>query len=296
MAQAKDRPLPDFDSLWNFDRPAETEQKFRALLPLAEKSQDTAYFAELMTQIARTLGLQQKFDEAEQLLDSVQKLLPEVGARANVRYLLERGRVFNSSKQQPKAMPLFIRAWEESNKFGFDPFAVDAAHMCGIAAPPEERQGWDLKALARAEQSSDPKARRWLGSLYNNMGWAYFDAKKYDSALEVFDKALKCRIDQKQPREIRIAQWAVAKTLRYLGKVDSALMIQRSLEKDWEASGEEQDGYVFEEIGECLLSLNRATEAVPYFARAYEFLSKDPWLSRDEPERLARMKTLGQIH
>ena len=62
---------PDFDSLWNYNKPAETEAKFRQLLPMAEESGDPAYLAELKTQIARTLGLQQKFDQAHTLLDSV---------------------------------------------------------------------------------------------------------------------------------------------------------------------------------------------------------------------------------
>ncbi len=172
---------------------------------------------------------------------------------------------------------------------------IDAAHMCGIAAPSEQRQFWNLKALDLAEKSTDPKARHWLGSLYNNMGWDYFDRKQYDSALELFNKGLQYRLSQNQPKETRIARWSVAKTLRYIGQVDSALAIQESLEKEWAASGEEQDGYVFEELAECLLSLKRTEESVPYFARAYEFLSKDPWLSRDEPQRLARLKELGRI-
>ncbi|MGA2229888.1 MAG: hypothetical protein ABSH22_03090 [Tepidisphaeraceae bacterium] len=41
------------------------------------------------------------------------------------------------------------------------------------------------------------------------------------------------------------------------------------------------------------MCLNRAEEAGPFFARAYEVLSKDPWLSRDERARLQRIKELG---
>jgi hypothetical protein len=46
-------------------------------------------------------------------------------------------------------------------------------------------------------------------------------------------------------------------------------------------------------MGECLLLLNRAAEARPYFARAYAVLSQDPWLAENEPERLRRLKELG---
>src|SRR3972149_4139316 len=120
---------PDFDSLWNYDKPAETEAKFREILPLAQKSGDIDYLAEIMTQIARTLGLQQKFDQAHTLLDSVEVLLKDAGQRPQVRYLLERGRVYNSSGQKEKALSLFEDAWENASKAKLDFFAIDAAHM-----------------------------------------------------------------------------------------------------------------------------------------------------------------------
>ncbi len=295
MGSISGNQLPDFDSLWNYDKPAETEAKFRQLLPMAEKSGDPAYLAELKTQIARTLGLQQKFQEAQALLDSVFPMLAGAGKRARVRYLLERGRVFNSSGQKDKAVPLFNEVWKQASKSGFDFYAVDAAHMLAIATPEEQHMGWNLKALSLAEKSSQPKARNWLGSLYNNIGWDYFSQEKYDFALAMFEKALAFRQEQKKPDQIRVAKWCVAKALRMLGKVDAALTMQKELEKEWKESGEEQDGYVFEEIAECLLALKKDREATPYFALAYQYLSKDPWLSRDEPQRLQRLKELGKV-
>ncbi len=287
--------LVDFDSLWNYDNPAETEQKFNELVPAAKSSGDSGYYAELLTQIARTQGLQQNFDSAHATLDSVKILLESAGDRAHVRYLLERGRVFNSSKKQAEALPLFAEAWEKAKSGHFDNFAVDAAHMMGIAAPADSQMGWNLKALDFAEKSADPKAQKWRGSLYNNIGWGYFDQKKYDNALEMFQKAATFRRGQGNPTEIRVADWCVAKTMRYLGRVEEALEIQQRLQKECEASGEEQDGYVFEELAECLLALNRSEEAVPYFAGAYKLLSKDIWLARDEPARLERLKKLGRV-
>ncbi|MBK7142626.1 MAG: hypothetical protein IPH75_11150 [bacterium] len=288
-------PLPDFDSLWNFNKPAETETAFRAILATPEATSDKAYSAELMTQIARTLGLQQKFTEAHALLDTVKALLPEAGPRAYLRYLLERGRVFNSSKQTESALPLFVEAWNKGEAGGFDNLAVDAAHMCAIAAPPDQKLAWNLKAIALAEKSEDPKARKWLGSLYNNIGWDYFEQKQYDLALDMFTKAVAFRDLMNQPTQLRIAKWSVAKTYRMLGKIETALEMQRQLEIEWQESGEDQDGYVFEEIAECLLALERTEDAIPYFAKAYELLSKDEWLVRDELPRLERMKELGRV-
>ncbi|SYZ74064.1 conserved hypothetical protein [Candidatus Zixiibacteriota bacterium] len=285
----------DFDSLWNYDNPAETENKFRELLPDIKISGDTGYYAELLTQIAHTQGLQQKFDSAHATLDTVQKLLESAGERAHVRYLLERGRVFNSSGKAADAVPLFAQAWELALKEHFDFYAVDAAHMLGIAAPAGQQMAWNEKALALAEKSSDPRARKWQGSLYNNIGWTYFDQKKYYTALDLFQKAVDFRREQGAPIPLRIAEWCVAKTYRMLGKVDTALAIQQRLQKEWQESGDDNDGYVYEELGECLLALDRADEAVPHFAKAYEILSKDIWMTRDEPARLERLKELGKV-
>src|SRR4030067_1116358 len=278
MAPAEN--LPDFDSLWNYDKPAETEKQFREILPLAQKSGDVGYLAELLTQIARTLGLQQKFEEAHALLDSVQPMLEKTGTLARVRYHLVRGRAYNSSGQKEKAIEQFNQALELASKEKLDFYAVDAAHMLAIAAPTPQHRYWNLKAISLAEASSDPKARTWLGSLYNNLGWDFFFKKDYGEALKLFEKALEHRQQQGKPTLILSAKWCVAKTLRMLGKVDSALAMQFELEKNWEKAGE-QDGFVYEEIAECLLTLNRKEEARKYFALTHKYLSADPWLSRD---------------
>ena len=91
---------------------------------------------------------------------------------------------------------------------------------------------------------------------------------------------------------MRVAQWCVAHTLRSLKRVEEALSKQITLKAEYEAAGE-SDGYVFEELGECLLALDRAQEAQPYFAKAHELLSQDVWLAEKEPERINRLKNLG---
>ena len=81
---------------------------------------------------------------------------------------------------------------------------------------------------------------------------------------------------------------------RLLGRPEQALQTQRQLHDELEAVGE-PDGFVFEEMGECLLALGGDAEARPPFARAHELLSKDAWFAANEAQRLERMKTLGGI-
>ena len=283
-------PLPDFDKLWDYNDAATTEQAFRALLPRAEASGDESYRAQLLTQIARTQGLQRRFDEAHATLDQVAHVSEPL---PHVRYLLERGRVFNSSGDPTKARPLFEQALAIASQNQFDGYAVDAAHMIAIVEPdPQKQLEWNLRAMDLAERSGDERARRWRASLYNNIGWTYFDQKDYGRAMAVFEKAVILRREQDQPRELRVARYCVAKTLRMQGRLDEAVGIDRQIIEEAQAA-REPDGYFEEELAECLHAQGKADEAKPHFRRAYEELSKDAWLTEREPHRLERLKRLG---
>jgi hypothetical protein len=70
--------------------------------------------------------------------------------------------------------------------------------------------------------------------------------------------------------------------------------MQQGLLAEFQASGK-QDGYVYEELGECLLALSQPEQARPYFAYAYEELSRDTWLVEQEPARMQRLQALGHV-
>lgn len=282
--------IPDFDALWNYSHPDKTEEKFReVILQIAE---DNPKYLELLTQIARAEGLQRKFDKAHQTLDQVQKRLGESASRAKVRYLLERGRVHNSSGNPNEARPFFEQALDLAEQLSDDFYALDAIHMLAIVASPEQSLALNLQAIQMAESSEQDKAQNWLGSLYNNAGWSFHDLGNYEAALEIFEKGEAWQRSKGRVNETRIAMWTVARTLRSLNRVEEALSKQMALKYELAAAVEE-DGYTSEEIGECLLLLNRAEEARPYFARAYEILSQDEWMKDQEPARLARLKELS---
>jgi tetratricopeptide (TPR) repeat protein len=282
----------DFDSLWDYSDPHQTETRFREIL-LQIPENNSAYL-ELLTQIARSQGLQQKFDRAHQTLDQVERRLGSYASRAKIRYHLERGRVLNSSGHPDEARPLFEQALDLAKKLSDDFYAVDALHMLAIISPPASSLDLNLLAIQIAETSVQAKAHDWLASLYNNTGWSYHELGDFKSALDMFQKAETARRSQGRVKEIRIAQWCVARALRSLKRIDEALSKQMALKAEYEAAGEgDSDGYVYEEIGECLLALDRTKEASSYFAKAYEILSQDLWLTEKEPERLARLKKLG---
>ncbi|MCG3125435.1 MAG: hypothetical protein CHACPFDD_00255 [Phycisphaerae bacterium] len=301
-------PFEQFDDLWDFTQPAATEQKLRALLPAARASGRAALLAQLLTQIARTEGLQRRFDQARQTLDEAEGLLSaehvSVGAApppprcvdsadvAGVRLLLERGRVHNSSGQPDAARPLFAEALELARSLSQDFYAVDAAHMLGIVDQGEASLRWNEQAIRMAEASPDPKANNWLGSLYNNTGWTCHDMGRFAEALAWHEKNLAWQLAHQKESQAAIARWCIARTLRSLGRVDDALQRQNALLAEHAQRGT-SDGFVHEEIAECLLVLARESEARPHFAAAHAALSQDPWLVANESPRLERLKRLA---
>lgn len=283
----------DFDKLWDYNDPEKTEKAFREFLPDVTESGDADGLAQLLTQIARTHGLRAQFDSAHEILDQVEAGLPTEVTLGKIRYLLERGRTYNSAKDSEKAGALFLEAYETSKTTDHDYYTVDAAHMLGIVDKGGDALAWNELAMEIAEASDDERANGWLGSLYNNTGWTYHDMGNFARALTLFEKGLSWRKQKGHGLPTLIAKWTVARALRSLGRIDEALKLQLSLKDEYAGLDHSPDGYVSEEIGECLLISQKEDEAARHFAEAYKRLSQDQWLVSDEPDRLERMKTLA---
>jgi len=281
----------DVSPYWNFDDPAASEAAFRQALVERPSGDDGLV---LQTQIARTFGLRSRFDEAHALLDTLEPQLAGAGAEPRVRWLLERGRTFRSSKQPDRARPLFVEAAERAHAARLEALEVDALHMIALVeTAPQAQLQWNRKALALAAAAADPAARNWDASLANNIGMSLHDAGRYDEALASFRTALAARERIDNAGRTRVAHWMIAWTLRSLGRHDEALAILRRLEAEYSEAGK-PDGHVFEEIGENLLAQRQAEASRPYFARAWQVLSADTSLGRPDDARLARLERLSR--
>jgi len=278
------------DALWDFERPAQSEARFRA--ELAKWPADSAQGAEVRTQIARTLGLQRKFADAHAMLDTVEAKLQSLPAHVRTRYLLERGRTYNSSGSPQRAVALFTEALALAQSDHDDFYAIDAAHMLGLATPSSERLAWDRRALALAEASSDERARGWRASLYHNAGWSYFDDGDAKTALDYWQKALALRESMGNSQRTRLARWTVARGYRAVGRLADAEAIQKALASELVALGE-SDGYVYEELAEIAVARGDKNAARAWAAKAHAALKDDPSLSASERQRLARLAAIA---
>jgi tetratricopeptide (TPR) repeat protein len=231
--------MTDVNDLWDFDDPAGSEQRFRRAADTAEGVDRLV----LLTQVARSLGLQERYDEGHAILNDLAVGSPEVATRSE----LERGRLLRSAGEPDAARPHFEAAAGTAREAGLEALHVDALHMVALVAPAEDQQRLAEEALAVARGSSDEAARNWDASLLNNLGMTHADAEDWPAALAAFEEALAARERIGDAGRTRVARWMVGWALRNLGRTDEARTVQSALKAELEAAGEE-DPYVDEEL------------------------------------------------
>jgi tetratricopeptide (TPR) repeat protein len=171
------------DELWDFGDPAGSERRFAA--EAASLTHTDAERAELLTQQARALGLQERFGAGRALLES----LGQAGdAAVRTRVKLEAGRLLNSAGNAEEAVTEFEDAAALAGSGGLLFLEIDALHMLAIADAARSRER-AAEAIDRALAAPDDRTRRWLVSLYNNLGWSYSEAGDLDQALAAFLQA-----------------------------------------------------------------------------------------------------------
>jgi len=262
---------------WDFDDLDATERRFRELLA---EERDEASRAEILTQLARVAGLRGDFGQATRLIEDAQTDGGK-SARARARSNLELGRILRSSGDAPGAFRLFEAVFGAARAAGEEYLAADAAHMAALAAP--DRNGflaWAQRGIEVAESSES--ATYWLAPLLNNLGWELFETGDHARALEAFERALAERErDPDRPQEIAIARYAVAKTLRVLGRTDEALRHMEQAVAAYEA-----DGWFQEELAETYAVLGRSEDAAAHAGRALELLpAADPSFESDQTRK-----------
>jgi len=262
----------ELDSLWDFGNPEASEKRFR-------EAADGARRAEALTQLARAVGLQKRFDEASEILEEAEAL--GGGDLVAARIALERGRLLRDTGCDAK--PAFEKARLLCEANGFEFYAVDAVHMLALCESGNDAILLNQQAIDFAAKSESLRVRQWQVSLLNNLGWSYFDVGNFDRALDCFLKTVRMREKRGEVKEAGIARWCAGRTLRELGRLDEALEIQYAL---MTADG---SGFASEEIGECLLLAGKPEAARPYFARAAVRL-----LGKVADERLQRLSDIGR--
>lgn len=294
--------LENFDEAWSLGYPDKVETELRKLLPQAEAFANKSIFLQILSQIALTLAMQQKFDEAHATLNEAESMLTPEYDLAKARILLERGRTFQQAGDLASALNHFEKSYDLSAKNNFDFHSANAAHMIAIVIEnPKEKIKWNQTAIDLALEAADTRAQQWLGSLYNNLGQNYLSEEQFDKAFAAFQKALDYRIEEAYAPNIRVAKWAVGRALRSLDRHDEALAIQQELLDEYEAVSKTENyeapieifklvrGLVYEELAELYQA-----KAKKFASLAYDDLSHDAMFRETEPKRVERLKNMQQ--
>lgn len=240
-----------------------------------------------LTGQARQMGLAGDFGAAHRLIDQAM-VLAGGNPTGRARCAIERGRLYNSAGQRDLARPLFEEAWRLARQAQAHVLAADAAHMLAIAGTLENAIEWT--AIGLAYVGEHPQAEPWRGPLLNNLGWSCFDAGRFEDALPVFEQAVAAR--RGQPRELRIARYAVVSTLRALGRFEDARLLAEEVAAAAAADGD-QAPCIHEELAECHAALGKLDHARSNARRALAVLENDPTFVGQEPHRLARLRDLA---
>ena len=223
------------DELWDFDDPAGSAERFRdrarrTRLRRGRGARDTAWRGHSGWPAARTRRSRCSTDWTPGILWS--RSAPDSSGAASP----------NSAGDAAAAVPHFEQAFDEAVVAGEEFLAIDAAHMLAIADP--DRAGeWAARGLELAASAADPRARRWGIALHNNLGWLHFDADRLQEALTEFELAAAAADAHGTDDQRQVAQWAIARCYRALGRTADAIRIQEVL-----AVQRPDDEYVQEEL------------------------------------------------
>ncbi|MGH3078588.1 MAG: hypothetical protein ACRDPZ_10430 [Gaiellaceae bacterium] len=281
--------MPDrLRPLWDFADLDASERRFRAAL--AEEPSPEGR-AEILTQLARVEGLRGNFEAGERLVQEAESEAGD-GAVAKVRIELERGRLYRSSGDPERALPLFESAFERALAADEGFLAGDAAHMAALAAPGREvYAAWTERGIALAE--SDDDATYWLGPLLNNLGWEHYEAGEHAEALGAFRRALVAReAEPENPEPIALARYAVGKALRALGWSEKAVpLLEQAVA--WAEGEGSPDGWYHEELALEYAALDRTREAAEQARLALPLLQEADPEFHEDGERAIRLRGLA---
>lgn len=215
----------ELDRRWDFADPAGSHGRLQSAALTAQDAGDIADCAEWQTQVARALGLQERFAEADAILDSVDTGPARDRSLVAVRTVLERGRLRQSAGDPLAAAALFRTAADlaagaldqaarspshtDDAETSLAFLHVDALHMLTISEPTAAER-WTDEALAALESVTDARTLRWRVSLYNNLGWALLDAGRGPDAVAAFESARNAAVQWGTAEQVAWADDALA--------------------------------------------------------------------------------------
>ncbi len=287
--------------------PVLIEPKLQELAIQAKKLSDNSTYLQIQSQIALMQACQKKFDQAHETLDQADRELLALDCIAQVRLLLERGRVFQQEGNIDQAKKYFEKSYQISKLHDLDYHTINAAHMIAIVVISlQEKIIWNELALSLTLQTKDKKAAQWLAPLYNNLGQNYFDMQEYEKSLENYEKALQLFQNDSRYSDSNLifARWTIGRCIRALGRFGKAIDLQHALLEEMKKIEQSKEygmpsemfflirGWIYEELAVIYDMEHDEYNAKEYVELALTDLEDNEMFVITSPERLERLRDI----
>ncbi|MFH1501798.1 MAG: hypothetical protein ABIG03_01995 [Candidatus Eisenbacteria bacterium] len=272
---------------------------FEAAAQDARAAGDTEAFVEAAAMRARSYLILEEAERGRPWLATAAEHADAAMPLGWSRYLGVRGRFEWGDDDLEEATATFLEMYDYCRENELYDRAVDAAHMIALTGGQDEKLEWAMRGIEMAEKGN---MTGWLGPLWNNLGWDYVDAGRYDEGREALEKAREYHY--RSPSEIPklIADYSVAHVIRLQGDLDGAREAMRpvfewaeKLNAEGKPDAIEWVGFSRWELGEIAIARGEVGLGLGMLKKALGELEEadmPAWDEADWQKRNARVEEL----
>jgi tetratricopeptide (TPR) repeat protein len=279
----------------------EAGAEYEAIADEALAAGDTTAYVEACAMRARTHLIAGRAEDGRRWLEKSTARADATDPPGWSRYLGVRGRFeWQDDRDPEKASETFREMFDYCSSREQWDRAVDAAHMVALTGSPEERFEWARRGIAVADSGG---LEGWLGPLWNNLGWDYIDAGRYEEALDALERAREYHYRSGDSLSELIADYSVAHAKMKLGRLADAKLAMRDvfdraerMHEKGSPNGIEWMGMSRWDLGEIALAEGETGVAVDLMSTALGELEEagmPNWAPDDYAERQARLEEIG---
>ncbi|MBD3366859.1 MAG: hypothetical protein GF405_01640 [Candidatus Eisenbacteria bacterium] len=292
--------LEQADESFNARLYEEAGAEYEEIADEAIAAGDTTTFVEACAMRARTHLIAGRIDEGRRWLDQAAARADITDPPAYSRFLGVRGRFEWQADEDPAgASETFREMFDYCSSREQWERAVDAAHMVALTGSPEERFEWARRGIAMADSGG---LGSWLGPLWNNLGWDYIDAGRYEEGLDALERAREYHYQHGDSLSKLIADYSVAHAKMKLGRLADAKLMLREvfdtaerMHEKGSPNGIEWMGMSRWDLGEIAYAEGERAVAIELMTEALDELEQagmPDWAPDDWAKRKSRLEEI----
>jgi tetratricopeptide (TPR) repeat protein len=218
--------LEEADQMMRGGRDQDAGALYESIAVDALAARDTSAFVQASAMRAATCLYADQFDAGREWLARAERSARPSLPAAWARYLAMRGRYEKHDGENERASETFRELFDFSQEHNLPDQAVDAAHMLALTTTGDERFDWARRGIEMAEGAGMVGQ---AAQLWNNLGWDYVDAGRYEDGLQALEKAREYHDRGTAEIPKLIADYSVAYVKRRLGDEEASTAEMQSV-------------------------------------------------------------------